>query len=65
VTLLIDLHQPRFQSCDLCGSADARGGVRLQDDTGATRVFCRSCTTKLVEVVLTPASMPVHAEVVI
>jgi hypothetical protein len=54
VTLTIDFSQRVRQPCDRCKSLDATGGVRLEDNTGARRTFCRACTTKIITVCLTP-----------
>jgi hypothetical protein len=52
MVLKIDFFQPRSQPCDLCGWLDDAGGVQLEDDTGARRVFCHQCTVDLVKACL-------------
>ena len=54
MTLTMDISKPVHRSCDRCGRADEAGGIQLEDNTGTTCVFCRKCTRKLVEAVLTP-----------
>jgi hypothetical protein len=39
--------------CDQCGQTDREGGVLLEDDTEARRVFCRACTLELLSACLT------------
>jgi hypothetical protein len=63
--LSIDFFTPVRRPCDLCGRLDDAGGVRLQDDTGARRVFCRQCTLGLVHACLglphgIPAAAPLN-----
>jgi hypothetical protein len=52
MVLSIDLFKPVSQPCDLCGWLDDAGGVRLEDDSGARRVFCNQCTLDLVKACL-------------
>jgi hypothetical protein len=45
MTLKIHLSEPAHRcGCDRCGLTDPEGGVLLEDDTEARRVFCRACT---------------------
>lgn len=62
MTLTMNTSTSVPQPCAYCGVEDEAGGIRLEDNTGATRVFCRPCTRKLIEVVLTPMQTPVVAD---
>lgn len=54
MTLKIHLSEPvRRCGCDRCGLTDPEGGVLLEDDTEARRVFCRACTLELLAAYLT------------
>jgi hypothetical protein len=52
MVLSIDLFKPVRQPCDLCRRLDDAGGVGIEDDTGARRVFCNQCTVNLVKACL-------------
>jgi hypothetical protein len=48
MTLKIHLSEPVHRcGCDRCGLTDPEGGVLLEDNTEARRVFCRACTLEL------------------
>jgi hypothetical protein len=54
MTLKIRLSEPVHRcGCDRCGLTDPEGGVLLEDDTEARRVFCRACTMELLVACLT------------
>jgi hypothetical protein len=54
MTLKIHLSEPVHRcGCDRCGLTDPEGGVLLEDNTEARRVFCRACTMELLVACLT------------